>query len=141
MKLKQQRYLHHYILQGGVCYYCKKPLWTGTALVDCNIDHKVPQSRGGKDTLDNTCLTCIPCNASKGNMTEEEVASILALVGQGVLPRSDVQEYGLYLRLKEKFKCLETQLNIASSAETLTLLTTIESPTTDSLLEKVETIA
>ena len=36
------------------------------------IDHVVPQSKGGASTLDNLQLLCSPCNKSKGNKTMAE---------------------------------------------------------------------
>jgi hypothetical protein len=29
------------------------------------IDHIIPISRGGADTVDNICLSCLPCNLAK----------------------------------------------------------------------------
>lgn len=51
----------------GKCAYCGK---------DCkenyHIDHIMPVSRGGGNNIDNLCLSCPPCNWSKGDKTAEE---------------------------------------------------------------------
>ena len=39
---------------------------------DLNIDHVLPQSRGGKNTWKNLVVSCIPCNNKKRNRTPEE---------------------------------------------------------------------
>jgi len=45
------------------CEYCHTPeLYSGLAL---EIDHIVPQSETGTDTLDNTCAACRSCNKYK----------------------------------------------------------------------------
>lgn len=36
------------------------------------VDHVVPQSRGGPNTSDNLVAACRPCNASKGARTPDE---------------------------------------------------------------------
>jgi len=54
----------------GVCYLCLSALdgsW--------HVDHVVPISRGGRDSLDNLLPACASCNASKkDNLLEEWVA-------------------------------------------------------------------
>lgn len=54
--------------QNGKCFYCKCKLkhdWL-------QVDHVVPLSRGGKNTLDNIVLTCKDCNNLKNTKTGEE---------------------------------------------------------------------
>lgn len=59
-----ERMLH---CQSGHCYYC------GTDITDrYHLEHKTPLSRGGEHSLDNVCLACPSCNASKGSKTEDE---------------------------------------------------------------------
>ncbi len=50
---------------GHACCYCG-------ATDDLSVDHKVPQSRGGTDDVDNLQTLCRPCNASKRDMTHDE---------------------------------------------------------------------
>jgi 5-methylcytosine-specific restriction endonuclease McrA len=53
---------------GTLCHYCDVP----TILTHeghprrRTLDHVIPQSFGGKDTLDNLVLSCQSCNSSKG---------------------------------------------------------------------------
>lgn len=39
------------------------------------VDHVIPLSRGGEDNIRNLQPMCIHCNGSKGNLTEEELAT------------------------------------------------------------------
>jgi 5-methylcytosine-specific restriction endonuclease McrA len=34
---------------------------------DLGVDHKMPRSKGGEDTLDNLQAMCNPCNSAKGD--------------------------------------------------------------------------
>lgn len=54
--------------QQGYCTGCKVHLEPRMF----EIDHVVPQSKGGASTLDNLQLLCSPCNKSKGNKTMAE---------------------------------------------------------------------
>lgn len=47
------------------CVYCgtKKNL---------NIDHVIPQSKGGRNTFENTVTSCVRCNSRKGDRTLRE---------------------------------------------------------------------
>lgn len=53
---------------GHRCVYC-------SATDDLSVDHKIPQSRGGSDDIDNLQTLCRPCNASKRDMTHDEYVS------------------------------------------------------------------
>lgn len=48
------------------CSYC------GLNGVKLTIDHIVPISRGGANSLDNIAMACVHCNSSKGNKTLDE---------------------------------------------------------------------
>ena len=50
------------------CQYCGKV----KPQRDLNLDHVMPQSRGGKSTWDNVVCACIRCNTKKGNRTPDE---------------------------------------------------------------------
>jgi 5-methylcytosine-specific restriction endonuclease McrA len=58
--------MQHMEDQGGLCFYCLKPLdeWT--------IDHKLPISRFGSNSSNNICIACPNCNYRKGAKTVEE---------------------------------------------------------------------
>lgn len=51
------------------CVYCGgDPFADG----DIELDHVMPASRGGRDTLDNLLVACRPCNRSKGALLPQE---------------------------------------------------------------------
>jgi 5-methylcytosine-specific restriction endonuclease McrA len=45
------------------CHFCKKELDIYTS----TLDHLLPKSKGGKNTVDNLVLSCYICNHKKGN--------------------------------------------------------------------------
>lgn len=53
---------------GGRCAYCGEAVTLGdeSAPTYATIDHVKPQSKGGRDTLDNLVLACHRCNQTKG---------------------------------------------------------------------------
>lgn len=57
--------------QQGRCHYC------GTLLYSCmpyHLDHKIPLSRGGSNSIENIAISCQRCNALKHDKTEKEFA-------------------------------------------------------------------
>lgn len=48
---------------GGYCFYC------GSKPDRLTVDHIVPLSRGGHDTIGNRIPACLSCNSSKGAKT------------------------------------------------------------------------
>jgi hypothetical protein len=50
---------------GYACVYCG-------ATTDLTIDHRIPLSRGGNNSLSNLCAACLRCNQAKYNKTPEE---------------------------------------------------------------------
>jgi hypothetical protein len=60
--------LRHYLLAKWEhrCAYCQA---TGVPL---EIDHVVPQSRGGNDRVSNLVIACCPCNQRKGEQSLED---------------------------------------------------------------------
>lgn len=55
-------------MQNGKCMYCGVKLRKG----DGQVDHKLPFSRGGKETPKNMQLLCGVCNTRKGALTDGE---------------------------------------------------------------------
>ena len=51
---------------GHICAYC------GVEVDVPHLDHILPRSRGGKNTLENLTVACVPCNQSKSWKTPEE---------------------------------------------------------------------
>ena len=56
------------LLENMICGICNNPI-----LVDYEIDHIVPLSRGGTHTQDNLQLAHSPCNNTKNNKLMEEL--------------------------------------------------------------------
>lgn len=54
---------------GNQCYYCTRPFRTKR---NRTLDHLVPASRGGLNTLGNLVLSCAKCNNTKGDRTAAE---------------------------------------------------------------------
>jgi len=57
---------------GGMCFYCGKRKGT-------TIDHVMPVSRGGGNSLQNLVLACHECNQSKAAMLPDEARAAGAL--------------------------------------------------------------
>lgn len=58
----------------GYCYYCGKKLSFQNygihgAKGSWHVEHKVPVSKGGTDSMNNLVPACIDCNAEKGDRT------------------------------------------------------------------------
>lgn len=47
--------------------YAASPRWWEHGRISFEIDHVVPESKGGEATLDNLRLSCRACNRSKGS--------------------------------------------------------------------------
>lgn len=68
--------------QDHKCYYC------GATLDEyLHIDHKLPRSKGGTNTVGNICMTCPDCNRLKWTRTEEEFISFLKPYAERVVGR------------------------------------------------------
>ena len=57
--------------QDELCAYCQKELSVSGNL-NYHLDHKIPLSRGGMNTIDNIAITCEACNLEKGALTDDE---------------------------------------------------------------------
>ena len=64
--------------QNFKCYYTGLALTPGSG--DCSLDHKVPRSRGGALTVDNSAWCHRRINALKGNSTTEEFVEMCRMV-------------------------------------------------------------
>ena len=54
--------------QGGRCMYCGRRMESSYF----EIEHKIPEARGGSSSISNLQLTCAPCNKRKGTATDGE---------------------------------------------------------------------
>ena len=64
--------------QDWKCYYCSVELED-----TFDLDHKIPKSRGGADSQDNTCIACVRCNRSKRDRTDAEFMGQSRIVAYG----------------------------------------------------------
>lgn len=54
------------------CVFCTKATTKEAGPLQSNIDHAIPKSRGGNNTINNAQNTCRTCNLTKGTMTSTE---------------------------------------------------------------------
>lgn len=55
------------------CQYCGHT----ASVADLTLDHVLPRSRGGRTTWRNIVVSCVPCNARKGDRRPEEAGMAL----------------------------------------------------------------
>ena len=69
------------INNGLICPYCNEKIELFAKKYDVrraiSVDHTVPLSTGGKNTMDNLKICCTRCNLAKGTMSEEKFVVIL----------------------------------------------------------------
>lgn len=58
-----------YLRNGGRCAICGKRL----DLDNCNLDHRIPLSKGGRDNVENLDCVHIQCNYIKANLLPDEL--------------------------------------------------------------------
>ena len=78
----------------GHCAYCGKKI----EFDDMTIDHIVPQSKGGKDTVENTVPSCQLCNNQKSDRTVEEFRDFIANLTEAL---DENKQYRLAIRYKK----------------------------------------
>jgi len=68
--MDKRTYVRKYFLEeliarsNGKCFYCQKKFFSKKEMT---VDHIIPVSAGGKDTLANMILSCQKCNSTKGS--------------------------------------------------------------------------
>ena len=59
--------------QSGSCFYCEREItFYRKKPNSLEIDHRIPISRGGGDSVENLVASCRQCNSLKANLTDEE---------------------------------------------------------------------
>ena len=61
-----------YLSQNQKCAYCHVELGS-----EFQVEHKIPLSRGGRNTIDNICLSCADFNRLKWTRTHDEFITFL----------------------------------------------------------------
>lgn len=74
LKPKRKRYVTDvrriiYLRNGGRCAICGKRM----DLDNCNLDHRIPLSKGGRDNVENLDCVHIQCNYIKANLLPDEL--------------------------------------------------------------------
>lgn len=101
---KNAKIIYLYEKQDKKCPYCGISFMeNGELKMDINIDHIIPSSRGGKNVIENLCLSCFPCNSAKGDMTAEEFSDAISKLKEGKITKNDLRDYAKYFILKKKF--------------------------------------
>ena len=80
-----EEYAIAYQRLGGYCTYCRcelTPNYEGYDEEDHNIeiDHIIPEKRGGTDDINNLQAICWQCNAQKHDKTDVEFRHLIATV-------------------------------------------------------------
>ena len=81
--VKRQKLKKLFAAQNGLCFYCENPMrWVEleelqrngyrSKGLDVTLDHKIPKSRGGTDSLNNLVACCSTCNNRKGDVSFEK---------------------------------------------------------------------
>ena len=112
MRISTKRFNAIHRKTNGHCAYCG-------ILLDSEIciDHIIPRSRNGKDTVENLLLCCRSCNSRKKNRTLEEYRSFLLVDSienscQSMIERIDKYRHIISNRdqLPAVFQAIETLL-------------------------------
>jgi RHS repeat-associated protein len=62
--------------ESPTCVFCGRPTNSTRGPTQSNIDHAIPKSRGGNNSLANAQNTCRDCNLAKGVLTTKEFVNI-----------------------------------------------------------------
>lgn len=65
------------------CYYCEREFSNKSKLTKITVDHIIPKSRGGNNTLANMVNCCGACNSLKGSYLPDELAKEIKLSMRG----------------------------------------------------------
>jgi hypothetical protein len=83
------------------CVYCgNKP-----PNVLLEIDHIIPHSKGGKDTIENLVTSCFDCNRGKSNKELTEVPSAIS----SDLSKEKLMQYRIYIEYVKELNLLKNE--------------------------------
>ena len=82
-QVRRQIFGEAFSREGGRCYWCGRQVhtherrapWHPLRPDHATLDHLLPQSKGGLDTLSNVVLACNACNHERGDMSAKAFAS------------------------------------------------------------------
>lgn len=77
--------IEHLYSKWIACEYCHR---TFSRRLVPTIEHTIPLSRGGTNTIDNVTLACRECNSRKGRLTGSEFRTLLTTGVRPRVPRS-----------------------------------------------------
>lgn len=103
LKPKRKRYATDvrrmiYLRNGGRCAICGKRM----DLDNCNLDHRIPLSKGGRDNVENLDCVHVQCNYIKANLMPDEL-------------ESEIKDIFLYQLEKNGGHRLRCRINLLSS--------------------------
>lgn len=79
-KISAQDIKTQYLIQGGLCYWCERPVNE-----NYHLDHLIPLSRGGLHSVNNIVISCPKCNVTKNNKTPEEFRKFKETINNALL--------------------------------------------------------
>jgi len=92
---------------------------TAFQALDLDLDHLVPRSRGGRNTLENLIVTCAPCNCGKAHRTLREMGLNDPRERAPVVPNGFEIWDGLTLVLRKPAHAPAAGLNPSQRSEAL----------------------
>lgn len=73
--IRQERRLAVYLRDGLSCCYCGQSVEDGAQLT---LDHVIPRTRGGRNSVDNLVTSCHRCNSARSDREIHEFAASVA---------------------------------------------------------------
>ncbi len=101
-KIEGRKYIRgfHVANQNGICAYCGDA-FSDTKTKQATLEHIVPQTYGGPDSINNTIAVCYRCNQDRDSfpLKFHQVVGILVARGFDGLP-AVMGSYMLYLKIR-----------------------------------------
>lgn len=114
--------------QNHRCCYCGSKTWhpfygeTGSKRLLATLEHVVPRSMGGTDSMNNLTMACSRCNSTRGDCFEAEVFYEMIKNGANLRRPTNKTKNLELLAKKAVDKTRRTETLLASAAFTLTSL-------------------